>query len=138
MGLISEFRDFAMKGNVVDMAVGVIIGGAFGKIVSELVDKVMMPPIGYLTGGIDFKDKVFTLLKAGEGGAAKDVVIGWGAFTNSVIQFIIVAFCLFMVVKAMLAAKSRFERQKAAAPPPPPPADVVLLSEIRDLLKKKA
>jgi large conductance mechanosensitive channel len=137
MGLMSEFRDFAMRGNVVDMAVGVIIGGAFGKIVTELVDKVMMPPIGWATGGIDFKDKAFTLVKAGEMGAAKDVVIGWGAFTNSVIQFIIVAFCLFMVIKAMNAAKKRFEKEKAAAAPAAPPADVALLTEIRDLLRAK-
>ncbi|MCC6971837.1 MAG: large-conductance mechanosensitive channel protein MscL [Phycisphaerales bacterium] len=140
MGLIKEFRDFAMKGNVVDMAVGVIIGGAFGKIVSTLVDKVMMPPIGYLTGGVDFKDKTFKLLEKGTAGAVNDVVIGYGEFINTIIQFIIVAFCLFMVIKAMNTAKTRFEKQKEAAPPPPPPAPApseLYLKEIRDLLAKR-
>lgn len=138
MGFVKEFRDFAMRGNVIDMAVGVVIGAAFGKIITALVDKVMMPPIGYATGGVDFKDKSFTLLKAGEAGAQKDVVIGWGEFVNTAIQFVIVALCLFVVIKAMNTAKKRFEKQQAAAPPPPPPADVVLLTEIRDLLKQRA
>ena len=139
MGLIKEFRDFAMKGNVVDMAVGVIIGGAFGKIVSTLVDKVMMPPIGYLMNGIDFKELAYTLIKAGEAGAKTDVVIGYGEFINTIIQFVIVAFCLFMVIKAMNTAKTRFEKQKEAAPPPPPaPApSEMYLKEIRDLLAKR-
>ena len=139
MGLIKEFRDFAMKGNVVDMAVGVIIGGAFGKIVSSLVDKVMMPPIGYLMNNVDFKELSYTLLKAGEAGAKNDVVVGYGEFINAIIQFIIVAFCLFMVIKAMNTAKARFEKQKEAAPPPPPaPApSEVYLKEIRDLLAKR-
>ena len=137
MGLLGEFRDFAMRGNVVDMAVGVIIGGAFGKIVGELVDKVMMPPIGYLSGGVDFKDKVITLVKKGEAGAVNDVVVGWGAFANSIIQFLIVAFCLFMVIKVMNTAKKRFKKEKAAAAPAAPAADVVLLTEIRDLLRQR-
>jgi large conductance mechanosensitive channel len=145
MGLLKEFRDFAMKGNVVDLAVGVIIGAAFGKIVSVLVDKVMMPPIGYLAGGIDFADKKFVLKHAmpetrDAAGAVltkamPEVAIGYGEFINAIIYFTIVAFCLFMVIKAMNTAKKRFEKEAAAAPPPPPPADVVLLSEIRDLLK---
>ncbi len=135
MGFFKEFRDFAMRGNVVDMAVGVIIGAAFGTVVKEMVDRVMMPPIGYLTGGVDFKDKSVTLLKAGEAGAAKDVVIGWGAFVNSVIAFVIVAFCLFLIIKLMNTAKKRLERQVADVPPPPAPAEVILLTEIRDLLK---
>lgn len=140
MGLFKEFRDFAMKGNVVDMAVGVIIGGAFGKIVSSLVDKVMMPPIGYLMNGVDFKELSYTLLKSGEAGAKADVVIGYGEFINTIIQFIIVAFCLFMVIKAMNTAKTRFEKQKEAAPPPPPAAPApseLYLKEIRDLLAKR-
>lgn len=137
MGLLGEFRDFAMRGNVVDMAVGVIIGGAFGKIVTTLVDKVMMPPIGYATGGVDFKDKAFTLVSKGTAGATTDVVIGWGAFVNDVIQFVIVAFCLFIVVKAMNEAKKRFEREKAVVPPPAPPKSELLLTEIRDLLAKR-
>lgn len=139
MGMLGEFRDFAMRGNVVDMAVGVIIGGAFGKIVTTLVDKVMMPPIGYATGGVDFKDKSFTLVKAGDAGAKSDVVIGWGAFVNDVIQFLIVAFCLFLVIKVMNEAKKRFEKEKVAAPAAPaaPPKSELLLAEIRDLLAKR-
>jgi len=139
MGMLSEFRDFAMRGNVVDMAVGVIIGGAFGKIVTTLVDKVMMPPIGYATGGVDFKDKSFTLVKSGEAGAKADVVIGWGAFVNDVIQFLIVAFCLFLVIKVMNEAKKRFEKEKVAAPAAPaaPSKTELLLGEIRDLMAKR-
>jgi large conductance mechanosensitive channel len=139
MGLLKEFRDFAMKGNVVDLAVGVIIGAAFGKIVSVLVDKVMMPPIGYVAGGIDFADKKLVLKEAVYDGAKvvkPEVALGYGEFINALIYFLIVAFCLFMVIKAMNTAKKRFEKQEAAAPPPPPPADVVLLTEIRDLLKQ--
>jgi len=145
MGLLKEFREFAMKGNVVDLAVGVIIGAAFGKIVSVLVDKVMMPPIGYIAGGIDFADKKIVLKegiaesKDAAGVVIKavpEVAIGWGEFINAMIYFTIVAFCLFMVIKAMNTAKKRFEREEAAGPPPPPTADVVLLTEIRDLLKQ--
>lgn len=135
MGLLKEFRDFAMRGNVVDMAVGVIIGTAFGKIVSTLVEKVLMPPIGYLSNGVDFKDKAFTLVRAGEMGAKSDVVVGWGELVNTIINFIIVAFCLFIVVKAMNTA-----RKKEAASPAPPPAptrDQQLLTEIRDLLARR-
>ena len=144
MGIVSEFREFAMKGNVVDMAVGVIIGGAFGKIVGALVDKVMMPPIGLLTGGVDFSKQAL-VIKEGVTNAAgvvttPAVVIGWGEFVNTVIQFIIVAFCLFMVIKAMNNAKARFEKKKEAAPPPPPAppaASELYLKEIRDLLAKR-
>jgi len=132
MGLIKEFKDFALKGNVVDMAVGVIIGVAFGKIVDSLVNKVMMPPIGYLTGGIDFKDRSFTLLEKGTAGAVNSVVIGWGDFVNTVIQFVIVAACLFLVIKGMNTLK------KTTPPPPAPPTPTEnLLGEIRDLLKAK-
>ena len=146
MSLMSEFRDFAMRGNVVDMAVGVIIGAAFGKIVSTLVDKVMMPPLGLVMGGIDFADKKLVLqppiaeIKNAAGEivtkAQPEVAIFYGEFINVIINFTIVAFCLFMVIKAMNAAKKRFEEQKAATPPPAPPADVVLLTEIRDLLRR--
>jgi large conductance mechanosensitive channel len=134
MGLAKEFRDFAMRGNVVDMAVGVIIGGAFGKIVASLVDKVMMPPIGYLTGGIDFKDKTYTLLEKTE--TSPGVVLGWGDFVNTLIQFTIVAFCLFLVIKLMNTAKKRFEEKKLESPAEAP-ADIKLLTEIRDLLAKR-
>lgn len=134
MGLISEFKAFAMRGNVVDLAVGVIIGGAFGKIVSVLVDKVMMPPIGVLTGGVDFADKKLVMKSAVLDSAGKvtvpEVAIGWGEFVNALINFLIVAFCLFLVIKAMNAAK------KAEPPPAPagPTPDQKLLAEIRDAL----
>jgi large conductance mechanosensitive channel len=134
MGFIQEFKEFALKGNVVDMAVGIIIGAAFGKIVSTLVEKVMMPPIGYVTGGVDFKDKAITLVQKGDLGATTDVVIGWGEFVNALIYFLIVAFCLFLVIKAM-------NRAIRKAPPPPPPGptkEEALLTEIRDLLKARA
>jgi large conductance mechanosensitive channel len=130
MGMLSEFKDFAMRGNVVDMAVGVIIGGAFGKIVTAMVDKVMMPPIGYLTGGVDFSKKALELAAAE--GDKPAVVVGYGEFINAIIQFTIVAFCLFMVIKAMNTVK----KKEAAAAPAAPPAQEVLLAEIRDLLKK--
>jgi large conductance mechanosensitive channel len=142
MGLFKEFREFAMKGNVVDLAVGVIIGAAFGAIVKSMVDDVMMPPLGYLMGGVDFSDKTLVLKDAVAADpansikAAPAVIIFYGKFINSVIQFVIVAFCIFLVIKAMNMAKKRFEKEQAAAPAAPP-ADVVLLSEIRDILKSK-
>lgn len=140
MGIGKEFRDFAMKGNVVDMAVGVIIGGAFGSIVTALVNNVMMPPIGLATGGIDFKDKKLILQAADATTKTPEVAIGWGVFLNATINFLIVAFCLFMVIKLMNTAKKKMEREKAAAPPPAPPApsaQEVYLKEIRDLLAKR-
>jgi large conductance mechanosensitive channel len=146
MGLVKEFREFAMRGNVVDMAVGIIIGAAFGKIVSTLVNNVMMPPLGMLIGGVDFADKKLVLkegapaLITADGApieAVSEVAIGYGMFINEVINFTIVAFAIFMLIKLMNTARKRFERQEEAAPPPPPPADVVLLTEIRDLLKQQ-
>ena len=136
MSLLKEFRDFAMRGNVVDMAVGVIIGNAFGEIVKSLVANVMMPPIGYLAGGVDFKDKKWELLA--KTATTPGVTIEWGTFVNTVVQFLIVAFCLFLVIKAMNSAKAAFEEKAAEAPPPEAPADIKLLAEIRDLLKAKA
>ena len=131
MGLFSEFKEFAMRGNVVDLAVGVIIGGAFGKITTSLVNDVIMPPIGMVLGKVDFKDKKVVLLEAAEG--IKEVAISYGAFINAIIDFTIVAFALFMVIKAM----NRMKKKEAAAPTPAAtPADVLLLTEIRDLLKK--
>ncbi len=141
MKVLQEFKDFAMKGNVVDMAVGVIIGGAFGKIVSSLVNDVIMPPIGRLLGNVDFSGlfvdlsgKGFaTLVEAQKAGAA---TINYGVFLNTIINFLIVAFCLFMVIKGMNTMK----KKEAAAPAPAPaapPRNEVLLEEIRDLLKKK-
>ncbi len=131
MGMLSEFKDFAMRGNVVDLAVGVIIGGAFGKIVTALVDKVIMPPIGMLLGGVDFSKKAFTLAAAE--GEKPAVVLGYGEFINTIIQFLIIAFCLFMVIKAMNTMKKKEE----AAAPAAPPAQEVLLREIRDALTKR-
>ena len=129
MGVISEFKAFAVKGNVVDMAVGIIIGAAFGKIVSSFVGDVVMPPIGLLIGGVDFSDLAITLKAAN--GDIPAVVLAYGKFIQSMIDFIIVAFAIFMGVKAINKLKS------AEVPPAPagPTADQQLLSEIRDLLK---
>ena len=131
MSILSEFKAFAVKGNVVDMAVGIIIGGAFGKIVSSFVGDVVMPPIGLLIGGVDFSDLAITL-KAAEGDIPA-VVLSYGKFIQTVLDFVIVAFAIFMGVKAI----NRLKRQEAAAPaePPAPTKDQELLSEIRDLLK---
>ncbi|MFC4528776.1 large-conductance mechanosensitive channel protein MscL [Dyella halodurans] len=135
MSMLKEFKEFAMRGNVIDLAVGVVIGGAFGKIVTSLVDQIIMPPIGALTGGIDFSDMKWVLKPADNSNPAHkvaEVAIGYGAFINTLIQFIIIAFAIFLVVKAI----NRLTRRQEAAPAPPP-ADVVLLTEIRDLLKTR-
>ena len=137
MGMISEFKEFAMKGNVIDLAVGVVIGAAFGKIVSALVDNVIMPPLGLLIGGIDFSDIAITLKEAttnAAGEAVPAVQIGIGTFINSLIQFLIVAFAIFMVVKAI----NRMHRKDAEPAPAPaePSEEVLLLREIRDSLKR--
>lgn len=136
MGFIREFRDFAMRGNVIDMAVGIIIGAAFGTIVSTLVDRVFMPPIGLLLGRVDFSDLKIVLQAADAGAGLNEVAIVYGEFINALIKFIIVAFCLFIVIKGMNTAKAKFEKEQAAAPPPPTPEDVLLLREIRDALKR--
>ena len=132
MSMMKEFRDFAMRGNVVDMAVGIVIGAAFGKIVTSFVNDVLMPPIGIALGGVDFSDLAMTL-KAASGDVAA-VTLNYGSFIQTVIDFVIIAFAIFMVVKAMNSMKKK-EAEKPAAPPAAP-ADVVLLTEIRDLLKK--
>ncbi|TDF82037.1 large-conductance mechanosensitive channel protein MscL [Pseudomonas sp. H9] len=131
MGVLSEFKAFAVKGNVVDMAVGIIIGAAFGKIVSSFVGDVIMPPIGLLIGGVDFSDLAITL-KAAEG-EIPAVVLAYGKFIQTVLDFVIVAFAIFMGVKVI----NRLKREEAAAPeaPPAPTKEEVLLTEIRDLLK---
>lgn len=131
MSIISEFKAFAVKGNVVDMAVGIIIGAAFGKIVSSFVGDVVMPPLGVLIGGVDFTDLAITL-KAAEGDLPA-VVLAYGKFIQTVIDFIIVAFAIFMGIKVL----NRLKREEEAAPEAPPAAtkDQELLSEIRDLLK---
>ncbi|MFK7962015.1 MAG: large-conductance mechanosensitive channel protein MscL [Phycisphaerales bacterium] len=139
MGFISEFRDFALKGNVVDMAVGIVIGAAFGTIVKSLVDDIIMPVVGMVTGGVDFSDmkyKIKDAVVASDGvEAAEAVFINYGLFINSMITFVIVAFALFIVIKSMNKAKARFEKEVEEAPKEDP-ADIKLLGEIRDLLKK--
>jgi large conductance mechanosensitive channel len=129
---MSEFKSFAMRGNVIDMAVGIVIGGAFGKIVSSFVNDVLMPPIGILVGGMDFKDLAIVLKEASGDVAA--VTINYGSFIQTVLDFIIIAFAIFMVVKAMNNLKKKEEEAPAA--PPKPSAEVELLTEIRDALKK--
>jgi len=183
MGLFKEFRDFAMKGNVIDLAVAVIIGAAFGKIVTSLVEDVLMPPVGKLVGNLDFSnlyvslsDKIdaANIAKAHQVAAdaasravtqpatgpgmlnsvtglldtatrlplaeAKKLgpVIAYGNFLTITINFIVVAFCIFALIKLMTIAHKRFEKEQAAAPPPPPTKEEVLLTEIRDLLKQRA
>lgn len=137
MGMISEFKEFAMRGNVIDLAVGVVIGAAFGKIVTALVEKVIMPPIGLLIGKVDFSDLKWTLAEATTDAAGAEVpavVIGYGDFINTIIQFIIVAFAIFMLIKVL----NKLARKKAEEPAAPaePSEDVLLLREIRDSLKK--
>lgn len=153
MGFIKEFREFAMKGNVVDLAVGVIIGGAFGTIVKSMIDDILMPVVGKAIGNVDFsnlyiplsdtvtqaeaaKKAPLSLAEAKSAGA----VLAYGNFITILINFVILAFCIFIVVKLMNEARKRFERQEAAAPPPPPPAPAaseIYLKEIRDLLAKR-
>jgi large conductance mechanosensitive channel len=143
--MLREFKDFAMKGNVLDMAVGIIIGAAFGTVVQSMVNDVLMPPIGIPLGGVDFSDLFITLRQGAVPGpyatlaAAREagaVTINYGVFANSVISFLIVAFAVFLLVRSF----NKLKRQEAAAPaaPPPPSAEVTLLGEIRDLLKKRA
>jgi len=138
--ILKEFREFAVKGNAIDMAVGIIVGGAFGKIVSSLVGDVIMPPIGRLLGGIDFTSLFVnltsthyeTLAEAQKAGAA---TLNYGKFIQSTVDFVIIAFAVFLMVKGINAAKRKEEAQPQPEPAPPP--EIVLLSEIRDLLKKR-
>ena len=132
MSMISEFKDFAMKGNVVDMAVGVVMGGAFGKIVTSFTSDLLMPPIGLLTGGMDFSKLALTLKE--KAGDVEAVTMNYGVFINALIDFLIIAFAIFMVVKAMNAAKK--EEEEAPAAPPAPSKEEVLLTEIRDALRR--
>lgn len=132
MSILGEFKAFAMRGSVIDLAVGVVIGGAFGKIVTSLVDQVIMPPIGWLTGGIDFSQLRWVLRPADPAHKVAEVAIQYGAFINTLIQFLIVALAIFAMIKA-INTLTRREAEKPAAPP----ADVVLLTEIRDLLKAR-
>jgi large conductance mechanosensitive channel len=130
--MFEEFKKFAMRGNVLDMAVGIIIGGAFGTIVSSFVNDILMPPIGYFTGGIDFSKLAFEFPPVMEG--VPPATINYGKFINAILSFVIVAWALFLLIKGMNSLK----RQEAATPPPPaPPTKTeVLLEEIRDLLKR--
>ena len=129
MSIMQEFKSFALKGNVVDLAVGVIIGGAFGKIVSALVENILMPPIGMLIGGVDFSQLKVVIQSAHDG--RSEVAIGYGVFLQAVVNFSIIAWALFLIIKAM----NRLEGRTPNAPPPVP-EDVLLLREIRDSLKK--
>ena len=133
MSILKEFKEFAVKGNVVDMAVGIIIGAAFGKIVSSVVSDVIMPPIGLAVGGVDFSKLAVTLKQAS--GDAAAVVISYGKFIQTVIDFTIVAFAIFMLIKAINTLKRK--QEEAAQPPPAPSKEEMLLSEIRDILKAK-
>ncbi len=144
MGLIKEFKEFAMKGNVVDLAVGLIIGAAFGKIVTSLVNDVIMPPIGKLVGGVSFTDLKLAIgtsepkvLADGTTEAAKDISINYGNFLQTTFDFLIVAAAVFAGIKIMNTAKARFEKQEATAPATPS-EDVLLLREIRDALKTRS
>jgi large conductance mechanosensitive channel len=133
MSMMSEFREFATRGNVVDMAVGIVIGVAFGKIVSSFVSDVLMPPIGLMVGGVDFSNLTMTLKQAGE--EAEAVTLNYGVFIQSVIDFAIIAFAIFMVIKAMNTLKKK--KVEAPPAPPKPSAEESLLIEIRDLLKQQ-
>ena len=135
MGMLQEFKEFAVKGNVIDMAVGVIIGAAFGKVVSSLVADVVMPPIGVMLGGVNFADLAITLKAAA--GSSPAVMLAYGKFLQTVLDFLIVAWVVFLGIKAMNSLK-KAEAAAPVAPPPPaaPSAEQVLLSEIRDLLRK--
>lgn len=143
MGIVKEFKDFAVKGNMLDMAVGIIIGGAFGKIITSLVNDVLMPPLGLALGKVDFSSLKAILQKGQEAvmdganviqPAVSEVSINYGMFIQNIIDFLIVAFCIFLVIKGMNKLKRKEE--EAPATPPPPSDEVVLLKEIRDLLKK--
>lgn len=154
MGFLKEFRDFALRGNVLDLAVAVIIGGAFGNIVNSMIKDLIMPVVG-MAGSVDFSNQYVPLSQKGREAVraalaagqpvpgldkARELgpVLAWGNFVTITINFLILALCIFLVIKAFNIARSRFEKEKAAAPPPPPPQDVVLLTEIRDLLRARA
>jgi large conductance mechanosensitive channel len=133
MSMVKEFKEFVSKGNVVDLAVGVIIGAAFGKIVTSLVDDIIMPPIGMILSGVDFSKLAFTVKEAV--GDKPAVLIKYGAFINTMITFVIVAFCIFMMVKAI--NKMNRKKEEAPAAPPAPSNEIVLLTEIRDALRTR-
>ena len=136
---LQDFKNFAMRGNVVDMAIGVIIGGAFGKIVTSIVENIIMPPIGAITGGVDFSGLKITLKEAvtvGDEVVSEAVYLNYGLFIQDVVDFLIIAFCIFLMVKGI--TKINKKKDEAPAPEPKPSNEEVLLAEIRDLLKNKA
>ena len=138
--ILNEFREFAVKGNAVDMAVGVIIGGAFGKIVSSIVDDIIMPPIGWLIGGVNFSELKITLpaKQLADGVQTQAATINYGSFIQTTFDFLIIAFCVFLLVKGInKLAKKKVEESATPAPKPEPTAEEKLLTEIRDLLKNK-
>lgn len=142
MSFIKEFKEFAMKGNVVDMAVGVIIGAAFGKIVSSLVDDIIMPLIGVATGGMNFTDYKWVIQSAvmnGQEVLKPEVTMNWGAWVQTVVDFLIVAFCIFVMIKFINNLRKKMEKQQVEEPAAPaaPSKEEVLLTEIRDLLKEQ-
>jgi large conductance mechanosensitive channel len=134
MSVVKEFKEFALKGNVVDLAVGVIIGGAFGKVVTALVEKIFMPPLGFLIGGVDFSQLSLAIKEAGPDGKGA-VVVGYGDLIQNLVNFLIVAWALFIVIKGMNALKRKDVVDQTQQAPPPTPEDLLLLREIRDLLK---
>ncbi len=140
MAILKEFKEFAMRGNVIDMAVGVVIGAAFGKIISSLVDDIIMPLIGVATGGMNFTDFKWVIQKAVIDGQTQEVItpevtMNWGSWVQTIVDFLIIAFCIFLAIKAI----NKFKRQEEEAPAEPaaPSQEEVLLTEIRDLLKEK-
>ena len=141
MSFIQDFKAFALKGNVMDMAVGVIIGGAFGKIVTSIVNNIIMPPIGVLTGGVDFTDLKLTIKEAvveGENVVSEAVTLNYGQFIQDVVDFLIIAFCIFLMIKGIAKlSRKKEEAPVEPAPEPEPSAEEKLLTEIRDLLKNK-
>ena len=137
---LSDFKEFAMRGNVIDMAVGVVIGAAFGKIISSLVDDIIMPLVGVVTGGINFTDYKWVIQKAVVDSQTQEVLtpevtMNWGSWVQTLVDFIIVAFCIFVAIKAINQLKRK--KEEAPAPAPAPTKEEVLLTEIRDLLKEK-
>lgn len=135
MGFLKEFKEFAMRGSVLDLAVGVVIGGAFGKIVTSLVDDIIMPPIGFITGGVDFSNMKYVITEANATAGVEEVAIKYGNFANVIIQFVIIAFCIFLVIKGINSLNKKEEAAPAA--PPAPTKEETLLTEIRDILKNK-
>lgn len=142
MSFVKEFKEFAMRGNVIDMAVGVVIGAAFGKIISSLVDDIIMPLVGVATGGMNFTDYKWVIQQAVVDGATQEVLkpevtLNWGTWVQTIVDFLIVAFCIFVAVRAINQLKRKEEAAPAPALDPEPTKEEVLLTEIRDLLKEK-